>query len=97
MELPEAIRKITLFPAQRLEKMCSSMKKRGRLQVGCYADVTVFDFEKITDTATFDRPASRSAGIAHVFVNGVPVIQAGVLDAAARPGKGVKGDSYTAI
>ena len=35
LELPEALRKITLFPAQRLEKMCSSMKKKGRLQVGC--------------------------------------------------------------
>ena len=71
------------------------MKKKGRLQVGCDADITIFDFEKIADTATFDNPASRSVGISHVLVNGTFVIKDGTLDESVRPGKGVKGDSYT--
>lgn len=66
--LEEAIRKMTSLPAGRLR-----LGGRGRLAVGNFADLVVFDPEKVMDRATFQQPDQLSIGIDYVFVNGVAV------------------------
>ena len=64
--LQEAIRKMTGMPAQRF-----GLAERGQVRPGCYADLVLFDPEKIVDTATFSDPERPAEGIAGVWVNGV--------------------------
>lgn len=78
--LPDAIRRITLEPARRLEARVPQMRDRGRLRVGAYADVTVFDPRSVIDTSTYTNAASFSTGIQYVVVNGVPVVRRGAVD-----------------
>jgi N-acyl-D-aspartate/D-glutamate deacylase len=73
--LPEAIRKMTLMPAQRLEAISPAMKQKGRLTVGADADITVFDAEQVLDRATFAEPNQFSKGIMHVLVGGTFVVR----------------------
>jgi N-acyl-D-amino-acid deacylase len=73
LELPEAIRKMTSFPAQRL-----GLAARGLLREGLSADIVVFDPETVIDKATFEDPCQLSQGIRHVLVNGKPVVKDGV-------------------
>jgi len=72
MSLSEAVHKVTALPASRL-----GLRKRGLLEIGYHADVVVFDYEKIIDTATFANPHQFAKGIEHVFVNGVYTIKEG--------------------
>ncbi len=88
MPLPEAVRRLTTLPADNLK-----IKKRGRLQVGYYADVAVFDPQKIQDHATFDQPMQYATGMQYVLVNGVTVLAAGV-HTGAKPGRVVRGPGY---
>lgn len=67
-----------------------SMKKKGRLQVGADADITLFDPKTIIDRATYTKPAQYSAGIEYVFVNGIAVIDHGVLIDNIFPGKPIR-------
>ena len=73
----EGIKKITLLPAQRLEKSIPRMERKGRLQIGMDADVTVFDPTTVQERATYAEPAQMSAGISHVIVNGMLVLDDG--------------------
>lgn len=70
--LPEAIRRITSLPANTLK-----IKNRGWLKPGYFADIAVFDFEKIQDHATYEQPHQYASGVIHVFVNGVQVLENG--------------------
>ena len=90
ISLLEAVRKTSLIPAQILEEAVPQMKKKGRLQVGCDADVVVFDLETIEDKGTFVKPAQLASGKRHVIVNGVPVIEEGKRIGDARPGRAVR-------
>lgn len=72
MSLSEAVHKATALPASRL-----GLRKRGLLEIGYHADVVVFDYEKIIDTATFANPHQFAKGIEHVFVNGIYTIKEG--------------------
>jgi len=63
------------------------MPNEGRLKVGADADITVFDAGRVTDRATFDRPAQYSEGIPDVMVNGVWVVKNGEIQEDARPGR----------
>jgi N-acyl-D-aspartate/D-glutamate deacylase len=63
--LPEAVRKMTGMPAQRF-----GLAQRGLIQEGYYADLVLFDPEKVIDTATFDDPMRPAIGIERVWVNG---------------------------
>jgi len=90
LTLMQAIRKMTLMPARRLEASVPQMKNKGRLKVGADADVTVFDPQTVIDRATFEQPAQASAGIAHVLVNGTPVVRKGELVAGAAPGVAIR-------
>ena len=86
--LEEAIRRLTLFPAENLK-----LKQRGALREKYFADVVVFDPAKIQDHATFDRPHQYATGMVHVFVNGVRVIANGE-HTGAKPGRFVRGPGW---
>ncbi len=89
LPLEEAIRKLTSLPASNLK-----LKKRGRLEPGYFADVVVFDPERIQDHATFDQPHRYASGVAHVFVNGVQVVKDGE-HTGSTPGRFVRGPGWT--
>lgn len=80
LTLPEALRRMTLAPARRLETRVPEMRDRGRLRVNAYADITVFDPRTVIDRSTYTNAAVASEGIIHVLVNGVPVVRGGALD-----------------
>ena len=70
LSLSDALAKITILPAQLLEKSSSSMRLRGRIQAGAVADITMFDPESISDRADVSNPAQESIGIVNVMVGG---------------------------
>ncbi len=86
LELPAAIRKMTLLPAQRLERYAPVFKRKGRLQVGMDADITIFDPNTILDNATYQNPYQEASGINHLIVNGVAVISDGQQVEGSFPG-----------
>jgi N-acyl-D-amino-acid deacylase len=86
--LEEAVRKLTSLPAATL-----GVKKRGTLAPGFFADVVVFDAEKIQDHATFEKPHQYSTGVIHVFVNGIQVLKDGE-HTNAKPGRAVRGPGW---
>jgi N-acyl-D-aspartate/D-glutamate deacylase len=86
LSLIDALTKMTLMPAQRLERRVPSMKNKGRIRVGADADLTIFDPQTIIDRSTFQDPAKYSEGIKFVIVNGVPVVKDGQLQPNLHPG-----------
>lgn len=91
LSLPDAIRRITLMPAERLQEVAPLMRRKGRIQIGAIADITVFDPETILDTATFEDDLTFAEGVAHVVVDGVPVVRDGTLVEGVFPGKALRG------
>jgi len=81
LTLEEAIRKMTLLPAQQLNQ-----RERGLVRAGMFADLVVFDAERIQDMATYTDPHRYSVGIVHLLVNGAPVIRNGALT-GEKPGR----------
>jgi N-acyl-D-aspartate/D-glutamate deacylase len=88
LRLEDAVRKATSLAAQRL-----GIRDRGLLREGYYADVVIFDPEKIVDTATMEKPHQFAAGIPYVVVNGQVVVDQGRIT-DARPGMVVRGPGY---
>lgn len=70
LRLEDAIRKFTSLPAQRAQ-----LDHRGLLRPDYFADITIFDPEKILDVATFEEPNRPSVGIEYVFVNGALALE----------------------
>jgi dihydroorotase len=93
LSLMTALSKMTILPAKRLETVAPSMMRKGRIQLGADADITIFNAETIIDRATFLEPAQSSVGIAHVIVDGVPVIRDSVLNENVHPGRPIMGMS----
>jgi N-acyl-D-aspartate/D-glutamate deacylase len=91
LTLMDALRKMTLMPAQRLESVAPAMRNKGRLREGADADITLFDPARVRDTATFETDLSPSEGIRHVLVAGTPVVQDGAIVPDALPGRAVVG------
>ena len=85
MSLEEAIRKMTMLPAQRM-----GLSRRGRIAPGFAADLVVFNPDTVIDTATFESPHSYSVGVPHVAVNGTLVIENGEFT-GQTPGKVIRG------
>jgi N-acyl-D-aspartate/D-glutamate deacylase len=90
VSLMDAIRKMSLLPAQRLERVVPAMRAKGRIKVGADADLTIFDPATVIDRATFEQPALYSEGIRHVLVGGVFVVRDEKLIEDAKPGKAVR-------
>ncbi|AGA77354.1 N-acyl-D-amino-acid deacylase family protein [Echinicola vietnamensis] len=86
--LEEAIYKLTHLPATNLR-----IEKRGLLKPGYYADIAIFDPEKIEDKATFDQPHQYATGMVHVLVNGQQVLRQGK-HTGAFPGRAVRGPGW---
>jgi len=85
ISLMDALRKMSLLPAERL-----GIQSKGRLQEGADADITVFDPERVMDRATFENPAQYSEGIPYVLVNGVEVVRQAQLVEGVAPGRGLR-------
>lgn len=90
LTLMEALRKMTLLPARRLEERAPAMRSKGRLRAGADADITVFDPATVADRATYAEPLLPSAGIRFVLVNGTMVVRDGDLVAGVAPGRAVR-------
>jgi N-acyl-D-aspartate/D-glutamate deacylase len=87
VSLMDALRKMSLMPAQRLEKSTAAARAKGRLQEGADADVVVFDLATVADRATFTAPMEPSVGMRYVLVGGTVLIDAGRLAPDTFPGK----------
>ena len=85
LTLPDAIRKFSALPAQKMR-----LTDRGVLKKGMWADITIFDPQKIRDLATFEKPNQLSVGMEFVLVNGIPVVENGKMT-QALPGKVLRG------
>jgi N-acyl-D-amino-acid deacylase len=79
--LEDAVRKLTSLPATRMR-----LFDRGALRAGLWADLTIFDFDRIQDNATYENPVAVPVGIDYVLVNGVIVVDEGK-HTGAKPGK----------
>jgi N-acyl-D-amino-acid deacylase len=87
--LEEAVRRLTSLPAHNLR-----LRRRGLLEPGYFADVVVFDPDRIQDHATYDNPHRYSTGVVHVVVNGTLVLRDGE-HTGALPGRVVRGPAWS--
>jgi hypothetical protein len=82
----DAIEKMTLLPARRLEHMAPSFARKGRIQLGMDADIVAFDPNRVQDQASYEDPNQPSMGMQYVLVNGTPIVQRGKLVDGVYPG-----------
>jgi dihydroorotase len=87
--LMDALRRMTIEPARRLERRTPAMANKGRIKVGADADLVVFNPDSVIDRATYEDASLPSAGIPFVIVGGAIVVERGELR-AARPGRAVR-------
>jgi dihydroorotase/N-acyl-D-amino-acid deacylase len=90
LTLSDAIRKFSALPAQR-----EHLIDRGVLKLGMWADLVVFDADRIHEVATFEDPNQLSIGMKYVLVNGIPVIDMGGMT-GALPGQVLHGPGFNA-
>jgi N-acyl-D-aspartate/D-glutamate deacylase len=91
LTLMEALRKMTLMPAQMLERSTRAARLKGRLQEGACADIVVFDSQTIADRATFAKPYEPSVGVRYLIVGGTLLIEDGKMMADVFPGRAILG------
>jgi N-acyl-D-aspartate/D-glutamate deacylase len=91
LTLMEALRKMTLMPAQMLERSTPTARQKGRLQEGADADIAVFDPHTISDRSTFEKPMEPSIGVHYLLVGGTPLIDEGKLVPDVFPGRALMG------
>ena len=90
LTLMDAIRKMTLMPAERLAPRVPAMKTKGRLRQGADADVAIFDAARVIDRSTYREPGLPPIGMRHVIVNGVTVVLNEQLVAGVAPGHAIR-------
>jgi N-acyl-D-aspartate/D-glutamate deacylase len=87
--LPDALRRMTVEPARRLERRVPGMAAKGRIKVGADADLTIFDPVTVIDRATYEDASISSTGIPFVIVQGQVVVDGGTVT-ASRPGRAIR-------
>jgi N-acyl-D-aspartate/D-glutamate deacylase len=90
LSLVDALAKMTILPAKRLEAKAPALLKKGRLQRGADADITIFDPTKVADRATVEDPSQPAAGIDYVLVLGTMVLSPEGPDKTKLPGQPIK-------
>jgi len=91
LTLMDALRKMTLMPAEMLERSTPAARQKGRLQEGADADIVVFDPDTITDRSTFQKPMEPSVGVHYLLVGGTAVVDDGKIVPDAFPGRALLG------
>ena len=86
LTLMDALAKMTLMPAKRLERRVPAMKNKGRIRLGADADLAIFDAQSIIDRATFQEPAQEASGMKFVIVNGVVIMKDSKIQPNVHPG-----------
>jgi len=92
LSLMDALAKMTILPARRLESASAQFRRKGRLSPGADADIVIFDPVKIADRSTVEHPETPAEGMDWVLVNGVAVKSPSGFDRAAHPGQPLRGD-----
>ncbi|MEQ4485504.1 amidohydrolase family protein [Cohnella silvisoli] len=92
ISLSDAIAKMSLMPAQRLEKQAPALQKKGRIAKGMDADIVVFDYNKISDKSTVAKPEIVSAGIKYVLINGQVALDGKGIHKDIRAGQPIKSE-----
>jgi hypothetical protein len=87
LELPDALARMTLLPARRLERIAPAFARKGRIKVGADADLTVFNADTVAGRSSYAEPYVPSAGIPFVIVNGVVVVRDGEIAPGVAPGR----------
>jgi dihydroorotase len=90
LSLVDALRKMTIMPARRLEERVPAMRNKGRVKVGADADIVVFDPARVIDRSTYQQPSLQPEGITYVLVAGTPVVSNGKLANVAPPGRPIR-------
>jgi N-acyl-D-aspartate/D-glutamate deacylase len=91
LTLMDALRKMTLMPAEMLERSIPAARQKGRLQEGADADIVVFDAATVRDQATFTKPMQPSIGVRHLLVGGTAVVDDSKIVPDVFPGRGLLG------
>src|SRR6202790_3078178 len=89
--LMDAIRKMSLMPAQMLERSTPAARQKGRLQEGADADIVVFDAGTISDRSTFEKPMEPSVGVRYLVVGGTVAVDEGKIVPDVFPGRALLG------
>jgi N-acyl-D-aspartate/D-glutamate deacylase len=89
LTLMDALRKMTIEPARRLEARVPAMAAKGRISVRADADLTIFDPATVIDRSTYEDATIPAAGIPYVIVNGQVVVDGGQVT-TARPGRAIR-------
>jgi N-acyl-D-aspartate/D-glutamate deacylase len=89
--LMDALRKMSLMPAEMLERSTSAGRQKGRLQEGADADIVVFDPGTIRDRSTFEKPMEPSVGVRYLLVGGTVVVSEGRIVPNSFPGRALLG------
>jgi len=87
----DALRKMSLMPAQMLERSTPAARRKGRLQEGADADVVLFDAATISDRATFAKAMEPSVGVHYLLVGGTLVVDEGRIVPEVFPGRALLG------
>jgi N-acyl-D-aspartate/D-glutamate deacylase len=95
--LMDALRKMSLMPAQMLERSTPGARQKGRLQEGADADIVVFDPETIRDRSTFEKPMEPSIGVRYLVVAGTVVVDGGKIVPDVFPGRALLGPGKRSV
>ncbi|SFB52897.1 Dihydroorotase [Cohnella sp. OV330] len=92
ISLMDAVAKMSLMPAKRLERQAPALRKKGRIARGMDADIVIFDYGKIGDRSTVERPELPSAGIRYVLIGGRIALDGQGLHKNVRAGKPIRSE-----